>query len=91
MDLFCPYCQIGIDYQQMKNRKCNNCWHEWDTYHVLPNNDIKNHTESYSCSCHPEIQTENGNVIIVHNSFDGREGVEWTNEILNNDDSRTEP
>jgi hypothetical protein len=28
---------------------------------------------------------ENGNMIFVHNSFNGREAVEWTNEILNND------
>lgn len=82
VELYCPYCSIGIDYQQMKNRKCNNCLHEWETYHVLPNNDLKEHRESYACHCLPEIKCEDGNMIIVHNSFDGREGVEWTNEIL---------
>lgn len=35
------------------------------------------------CECLPEHKTENGeSLIIVHNSFDGREGVEWTNEVL---------
>ena len=25
----------------------------------------------------------NSEIIVVHNAFDGREGVEWANEILN--------
>lgn len=39
-----------------------------------------------NCKCHPKIdfQSDSGAYIIVHNSFDGREGVEWANEILNN-------
>jgi hypothetical protein len=80
--MFCPYCNIGIDYKQMKARKCNNCLHEWENYHVLPNNDKKEHSETYKCHCNPTIKIESGNMIIVHNSFDGREGVEWANEIL---------
>lgn len=36
------------------------------------------------CKCNPKIEyQDNGTVIVVHNSFDGREGVEWANEILN--------
>lgn len=36
------------------------------------------------CKCHPDQKImKNGAVILIHNSFDGREGVEWTNEILN--------
>lgn len=35
------------------------------------------------CKCNPRIERQkNGAVIVVHNSFDGREGVEWANEIL---------
>lgn len=35
------------------------------------------------CLCHPKAERqENGVWIIVHNSFDGREGLEWANEIL---------
>jgi len=43
------------------------------------------------CPCQPNHQElnpdENGEptaMIIVHNSFDGREGVEWANELLKN-------
>jgi hypothetical protein len=35
------------------------------------------------CACKPEHKEEENDVlIIVHNSFDGREGVEWVNKIL---------
>ena len=83
MSNFCPYCNIGIDYTQMKARHCNNCSHDWEVYHVMPNNDLKPHQSSYTCHCKPTISIEGFNMVCVHNSFDGREGVEWTNEILN--------
>ena len=51
---------------------------------VTPVNDVKEHRESYVCHCLPEVKHESGNMIIVHNSFDGREGVEWAKGILNN-------
>lgn len=58
---------------------------EIDRWHVLPINDIKEHIESEDCECEPTVEVqENGNVVIVHNAFDGREGVEMANEILNN-------
>lgn len=82
VELYCPCCQIGIDYQQMKSRHCNNCGHDWETYHVMPIGDEREHRESYVCHCLPEIKYEGGNMIIVHNSFDGREGIEWVGEIL---------
>lgn len=37
------------------------------------------------CKCGPLINFEGNNLIVIHNSFDGREGVEWVNEILNNE------
>lgn len=38
------------------------------------------------CACQPSVQyVDNDGVIIVHNAFDGREGLEWANEILNKD------
>lgn len=83
VDLFCPCCNIGIDYQQTKAKKCNNCQYEWEIIHVTPLDDIQPHRDSYICACLPEVKYENGNMIIVHNSYDGREGIEWTNEILN--------
>ncbi|MEO7047626.1 MAG: hypothetical protein ABI091_20170 [Ferruginibacter sp.] len=81
---FCPLCNIGLDYYQMKAKHCNNCSHDWEIFYVLPVNDIKEHRESYICPCLPEIKYESGNMIVVHNSFDGREGLEWVNEILKN-------
>lgn len=36
------------------------------------------------CECHHRIETqENGTFIIIHSSFDGREGLEWAKDILN--------
>lgn len=43
------------------------------TYHVLPVNDLKEHTEDTICECRPKVIFENGNMIVIHNSFDGRE------------------
>ena len=45
-------------------------------YHVLPTNDLKEHTESEKCECNPTIKTVDKSMIIVHNSFDGRENIE---------------
>jgi hypothetical protein len=57
---------------------------EEEVWHVLPINDLEEHEESSYCKCDPEVQVqENGNVLIIHNSFDGREGLEMANEILN--------
>ncbi len=66
--------------------------------HVLPVDDIMPHTEFCifpkgglpfcECMCTPEHQevgdNDNGvtGLIVIHKSFDGREGVEWANEIL---------
>lgn len=59
-----------------------------EMFHVFPINDEKEHTltsfthfgiEICYCECKPVLK---GNVF-VHNSFDGREGVEWANEVLN--------
>ena len=50
--------------------------------HVTPIDDTKKHTEDTTCLCNPKVTTENGEMIIIHNSYDGREGVEWANEIL---------
>lgn len=35
------------------------------------------------CQCHPTTEYQpNGNFVIIHSSFDGREGLEWATEIL---------
>lgn len=37
-----------------------------------------------SCKCRSSVDyLENGGIIVVHDAFDGRLGIEWANEILN--------
>ena len=54
--------------------------------HVYPLNDIHPHDTSdngSTCNCVPNVIIEpDAEMIIVYNSFDGREGVEWVNDIL---------
>lgn len=43
-------------------------------YHILPTNDCDSHSEGMECKCKPDvIQFEGGIILVVHNSFDGRE------------------
>ena len=43
------------------------------SYHIIPVNDLELHSETPDCHCKPVIQVEEGEILIVHNSFDGRE------------------
>lgn len=53
---------------------------------LTPNNDDHDHFSGPFCDCDPEIRhLENGWTRIRHFSFDGREAVEWANDIINND------
>ena len=54
--------------------------------HVYPINDLEQHElEGTQCKCIPKVVIEsNSEIIVVHNSFDGREGIEWANEIIKN-------
>jgi hypothetical protein len=46
-------------------------------WHILPINDIKPHEELSNCHCSPSSEIlDNGDIMITHNSFDGREFVE---------------
>jgi hypothetical protein len=50
---------------------------------VLPVDDIKEHDEdSTTCECEPKIIWESGEMILVHNAFDGRHLEEQIQEIL---------
>jgi hypothetical protein len=51
---------------------------------IIPENDLKEHTEDTTCECNPRIIEEDGEMIVIHNSFDNREPIEWTLDILNN-------
>lgn len=55
-------------------------------YHIIPINDLKEHEESSTGECNPKLLDEgdlDGNMIIIHNSYDGREIIEQVNEIIN--------
>jgi len=56
---------------------------EENIWHLLPTDDLEEHKESSMCRCNPEVKIGEGGVLIVHNSFDGREGLELAKEILN--------
>lgn len=57
-------------------------------WHVEPTNDIKphstGHADAANCQCKPRTETQpNGNIVVVHNAWDGREFYEgdlptWT-------------
>jgi hypothetical protein len=61
-------------------------------YHIYPRNDLEDHYlecvypaigHPYCpCKCEPVFKEEGDALLIVHNSFDGREWVERANEIL---------
>ena len=51
--------------------------------HVYPIDDFKDHLLESTCDCNPAVTIQNGEMIICHNSFDGREIIEEVNEILN--------
>lgn len=44
--------------------------------HVLPINDLEEHEELSTCKCSPKLIEENGELILIHNSFDRREVIE---------------
>jgi hypothetical protein len=47
------------------------------TQHVLPINDVKEHIEESTCECGPTLEIlENGDMMFIHNSYDGREKEE---------------
>lgn len=73
----CPFCKKVINRMEAGGYYCNNCGHEWQVYHMFPVNDIAEHRDSYDCPCFPKVQHEKGNVAVIHNSFDGKEGAKY--------------
>lgn len=45
-------------------------------WHITPINDFLPHEESSTCKCNPVAKIENGDIFIIHNSYDGRELAE---------------
>lgn len=46
-----------------------------DQYHIVPVNDLREHTAAPDCFCHP-IRDEEEPTVWIHNSLDGREAFE---------------
>lgn len=44
--------------------------------HVIPFNDDHRHEETTMCACEPAVEFVNGNTMVTHNAFDGRECIE---------------
>lgn len=53
------------------------------TIHILPIDDTEPHTEETTCKCEPSVEFENGEMIVKHNAFDGREILEELYDVLN--------
>lgn len=48
-----------------------------ETIHIEPLRDLKPHIMSEACKCEPRVEVlENGNRLVVHNAYDGREFYE---------------
>ena len=51
---------------------------------ILPINDLKEHEENTTCDCNPKVEIlENGEILVIHNSYDRREVTEEALELIN--------
>lgn len=49
-------------------------------WHILPIDDLKEHEEESTCECCPSVEiVDGGDMLIIHNSYDGREILEQLN------------
>lgn len=56
--------------------------------HTMPVGDTRDgepfeHAEETTCPCGPSVDFVDGEMLVLHNSFDGREAVEWADSIIN--------
>ena len=43
-------------------------------HHILPVDDLKEHTEDTTCECCPTIEIlGDGDIMVIHNAYDGRD------------------
>lgn len=52
-----------------------------NTWHVTPNGDLHPHTDTAECPCVPRIEYMDNGALVVHNSWDERELLEYTESI----------
>lgn len=77
---------------------------EQNIYHISPNNDTREHllectieidaldaNMKCACECEPEFVEMNELLFIVHRSFDGREALDWTRDILDGNECDDNP
>lgn len=51
--------------------------------HLIPVNDLVIHEENTTCDCQPKVEfLESGDMMVTHNSYDGRELLEIDNSII---------
>ena len=55
-------------------------------YNVYPTNDLEEHILDSTCKCKPKVIFENGEMILVHNSFDQRELIEEVLKYFNKEE-----
>lgn len=54
-----------------------------EQYHITPNEDLREHMYSGQwCHCLPEIRYKGEVILVMHNSYDGREFTEENNETI---------
>ena len=47
-----------------------------DTWHVIPLNDLKDHDETETCWCRPDVQYVGVGTVVLHHAMDERESYE---------------
>lgn len=48
-----------------------------ETWHVLPTDDSRRHSQHLHCKCEPRVEVQpNGDKVVIHNAWDGREFFE---------------
>lgn len=72
----------------MERENLRNCGRKlMETIHIFPVDEEPQHELQHIyypfCKCLPTEEIVNGNLIITHQSFDGRESLEKAKEILN--------
>ena len=51
--------------------------------HVVPINDLKEHTLNADCECDPAVEVSGAVLIYIHNSWDHREFFEGLETLIN--------
>lgn len=50
-----------------------------ETNHIVPVNDLIEHTDTEDCSCNPKVEIHENGKLVIHNAIDRREVFEQRN------------